>query len=166
MAQYRGFSRRMHAELKLFKLFRPGAGGSLRFWRDPFLPPGFPPRLHAPRASAPPRLRAPRASTPPRLHPASPRPPDLRPLRPLVLPPRTVVSCREGSLDECARGVEAMRFWISTICMLAVSGATAHAQTKESKALVDLEMMTWPELKQALQEGKTRSEEHTSELQS
>jgi creatinine amidohydrolase/Fe(II)-dependent formamide hydrolase-like protein len=48
-----------------------------------------------------------------------------------------------------------MRFWISTICMLAVSGATAHAQTKESKALVDLEMMTWPELKQALQEGKT-----------
>jgi len=48
-----------------------------------------------------------------------------------------------------------MRFWISTICVLAVSGATGFAQTKGSKSLVDLEMMTWPELKQALQEGKT-----------
>jgi creatinine amidohydrolase len=47
-----------------------------------------------------------------------------------------------------------MRFLITTFCMLAVSGAT-YAQTKTPKASVDLEMMTWPELKQAIQDGKT-----------
>jgi creatinine amidohydrolase len=48
-----------------------------------------------------------------------------------------------------------MRFLISTICMLAVCGGIGFAQPKGSKALVDLEMMTWPELKQAIQAGKT-----------
>lgn len=48
-----------------------------------------------------------------------------------------------------------MRFWMSTICMLAICWATGSAQTKGKKPLVDLEMMTWPELKQAIQEGKT-----------
>ena len=48
-----------------------------------------------------------------------------------------------------------MRTLISTICMLAAWGATGHTQTKGSKTLVDLEMMTWPELKQAIQDGKT-----------
>jgi creatinine amidohydrolase len=48
-----------------------------------------------------------------------------------------------------------MRFLITTLYMLAVSGATGHAQTKTARALVDLEMMTWPELKQAIQDGKT-----------
>jgi creatinine amidohydrolase/Fe(II)-dependent formamide hydrolase-like protein len=48
-----------------------------------------------------------------------------------------------------------MRFWISTICILAVAGTTGYAQTKTPKALVDLEMMTWPELKKAIEEGKT-----------
>src|SRR5260370_15292851 len=45
-----------------------------------------------------------------------------------------------------------MRFWISTICTLAISAATGYAQTK---ALVDLEMMPWREVRKALQQGKT-----------
>jgi creatinine amidohydrolase/Fe(II)-dependent formamide hydrolase-like protein len=44
-----------------------------------------------------------------------------------------------------------MRFLTSMICIL----AAGYAQTKPSKSLVDLEMMTWPELKQAIQAGKT-----------
>jgi creatinine amidohydrolase len=48
-----------------------------------------------------------------------------------------------------------MRFWISTICMLAVAAAAGYGQTKPPKALVDLEMMTWPELKKAIEDGKT-----------
>ncbi len=48
-----------------------------------------------------------------------------------------------------------MRFLIVTICSLAVSAGAGYAQTKSPKSLVDLEMMTWPELKQALQDGKT-----------
>src|ERR1051325_289874 len=48
-----------------------------------------------------------------------------------------------------------MRFVTSTICMVAACVATGYAQTKAPKASVDLEMMTWPELKKALQDGKT-----------
>ncbi|MBZ5624213.1 MAG: creatininase family protein [Acidobacteriia bacterium] len=48
-----------------------------------------------------------------------------------------------------------MRFVTSTICILAVCMANGYAQTKAPKALVDLEMMTWPELKKAMEEGKT-----------
>jgi creatinine amidohydrolase/Fe(II)-dependent formamide hydrolase-like protein len=48
-----------------------------------------------------------------------------------------------------------MRFPIAAIGVLAVSAFCGHAQTKSTKALVDLEMMTWPELKQAIQDGKT-----------
>src|SRR6202047_337112 len=46
-----------------------------------------------------------------------------------------------------------MRFLMSTIGALAVFAGTGHAQTK---ALVDFEMMTWPEVKKAIHEqGKT-----------
>jgi creatinine amidohydrolase len=48
-----------------------------------------------------------------------------------------------------------MRFGTSTICLLAVLGATGYGQTKAPKTLVDLEMMTWPELKHAIEQGKT-----------
>jgi creatinine amidohydrolase len=41
----------------------------------------------------------------------------------------------------------------SSLCTLALLGATAYAQTKA--LLVDLEMMTWPEVKAALAQGKT-----------
>ena len=48
-----------------------------------------------------------------------------------------------------------MRFLIATICTLAVSVAIGLAQTTTPKSLVDLDMMTWPELKQAIESGKT-----------
>jgi creatinine amidohydrolase len=48
-----------------------------------------------------------------------------------------------------------MRFLTSIICTLAISAATGYSQPKPSKSSVDLEMMTWPELKQAMQAGKT-----------
>jgi creatinine amidohydrolase/Fe(II)-dependent formamide hydrolase-like protein len=48
-----------------------------------------------------------------------------------------------------------MRFPIATICMLAVQVTAGYAQNKTPKVSVDLEMMTWPELKQAIQDGKT-----------
>ncbi|MGA3235215.1 MAG: creatininase family protein [Bryobacteraceae bacterium] len=41
----------------------------------------------------------------------------------------------------------------SSLCILALLAATAYAQTKPP--LVDLEMMTWPELKAAIAQGKT-----------
>lgn len=41
----------------------------------------------------------------------------------------------------------------SSLCILAALAATAYAQTKPP--LVDLEMMTWPELKAAIDGGKT-----------
>ena len=41
----------------------------------------------------------------------------------------------------------------SSLCILALLAATAYAQTKPP--LVDLEMMTWPELKAAIDQGKT-----------
>src|SRR5437016_2699207 len=41
-----------------------------------------------------------------------------------------------------------MRLWTSTLCILAASTAAASAQ-------VDFEMMTWPEVKHALEQGKT-----------
>jgi creatinine amidohydrolase len=44
-----------------------------------------------------------------------------------------------------------MRFLMSTICMLVI----CCAQTKKATTLVDFEMMTWPEVKQAIQQGKT-----------
>jgi creatinine amidohydrolase len=48
-----------------------------------------------------------------------------------------------------------MRFLTSIICTLAISAATGYSQPKPPKSSVDLEMMTWPELKQAMQAGKT-----------
>jgi len=45
-----------------------------------------------------------------------------------------------------------MRFLTSTICLLALSSAV-YAQMKPS--LVDFEMMTWPEVKKAMEQGKT-----------
>src|SRR5580698_3237051 len=47
-----------------------------------------------------------------------------------------------------------MRLCATSICMLAVAVLTGHAQPK-STPLVDFEMMTWPEVKHALQQGKT-----------
>lgn len=47
-----------------------------------------------------------------------------------------------------------MRSLKSTICVLAICVATGFSQPK-AKSSVDLEMMTWPELKQAIQGGKT-----------
>lgn len=46
-----------------------------------------------------------------------------------------------------------MRFLKSTISMLALSATAVYAQTKASQ--VDFEMMTWPEVKKALEQGKT-----------
>src|SRR5580658_465399 len=46
-----------------------------------------------------------------------------------------------------------MHIRITNLCILALLAATAYAQTKPP--LVDLEMMTWPELKAAIAEGKT-----------
>src|ERR1022692_4851148 len=69
---------------------------------------------------------------------------------PLYCLPARWYPAAKAILDECGRGVAAMRNLISTICMLAAWGATGHTQTKGSKTLVDLEMMTWPELKQAI----------------
>src|SRR4030081_1434038 len=42
-----------------------------------------------------------------------------------------------------------------TICVLAIWSTTGYAQTKKAPALVDFEMMTWPEVKQAIEQGKT-----------
>src|SRR5580698_7116094 len=47
-----------------------------------------------------------------------------------------------------------MRLCATSICMLAVAVLTGHAQPK-STPLVDFEMMTWPEVKHALEQGKT-----------
>jgi creatinine amidohydrolase len=46
-----------------------------------------------------------------------------------------------------------MRFLTSTICLVAICATAACAQTKSSP--VDFEMMTWPEVKKALEAGKT-----------
>ncbi|HEY2012134.1 MAG TPA: creatininase family protein [Bryobacteraceae bacterium] len=46
-----------------------------------------------------------------------------------------------------------MRFMTPTICLLAASAVTTYAQTKAS--MVDFEMMTWPEVKKAMEQGKT-----------
>jgi len=43
----------------------------------------------------------------------------------------------------------------STICLAAIWSATSFAQTKAANSLVDFELMTWPEVKQALAQGKT-----------
>lgn len=52
-----------------------------------------------------------------------------------------------------------MRFWMSTICLLAMGAATGFAQTKapeKAASMVDFGMMTWPEVKKAIHEqGKT-----------
>ncbi len=48
---------------------------------------------------------------------------------------------------------EAMHIRKLSLCTLALLAATAYAQTKPP--LVDLEMMTWPELKAAIDQGKT-----------
>src|SRR5258708_35152199 len=48
-----------------------------------------------------------------------------------------------------------MRFVTSTLCVLVVWSATAYAQTKRRPARVDFEMMTWPEVKQAIEQRKT-----------
>lgn len=45
-----------------------------------------------------------------------------------------------------------MRFLTPAICVLALGAASAKAQTASK---VDFEMMTWPEVKQAIQDGKT-----------
>jgi len=47
-----------------------------------------------------------------------------------------------------------MQFSKSIICVLAICAAAAYSQPR-AKSSVDLEMMTWPELKQAIQGGKT-----------
>ncbi|SPF52804.1 Creatininase family protein [Candidatus Sulfopaludibacter sp. SbA4] len=46
-----------------------------------------------------------------------------------------------------------MRFLKSTICLLALSATAVYAQMKASQ--VDFEMMTWPEVKKAMEQGKT-----------
>jgi len=46
-----------------------------------------------------------------------------------------------------------MRFLTSTICLLALSATAVYAQMKASQ--VDFEMMTWPEVKKAMEQGKT-----------
>src|SRR5260221_2938878 len=48
-----------------------------------------------------------------------------------------------------------MRFVTSTLCVLVIWSATAYAQTKKPPSLVDFEMMTWPEVKHAIEQGKT-----------
>lgn len=45
-----------------------------------------------------------------------------------------------------------MRF-LTTVCLIAAPAMAAYAQTKASQ--VDFEMMTWPEVKKALEHGKT-----------
>jgi creatinine amidohydrolase len=46
-----------------------------------------------------------------------------------------------------------MRLTSTIICLLATASTAAYAQPKTT--LVDFEMMTWPEVKQALEQGKT-----------
>src|SRR5580692_890726 len=46
------------------------------------------------------------------------------------------------------------RLCATSVCMLVVAVLTGHAQPK-STALVDFEMMTWPEVKHAIEAGKT-----------
>jgi creatinine amidohydrolase len=51
-----------------------------------------------------------------------------------------------------------MRFWTTSICVFAMGAATGFAQTKapeKAASLVDFGMMTWPEVKKAIQQGKT-----------
>src|SRR5579872_4099401 len=48
-----------------------------------------------------------------------------------------------------------MNFRMTMVCVLAACAAVGHAQNKAAKSSVDLEMMTWPELKKAIQDGKT-----------
>ena len=43
----------------------------------------------------------------------------------------------------------------TTICLLTLCCASGYAQTKKAPTLVDFEMMTWPEVKQAIEQGKT-----------
>jgi len=47
-----------------------------------------------------------------------------------------------------------MRLLRLSVCVLAVAVLTGHAQPKAA-SLVDFEMMTWPEVKKALEQGKT-----------
>ncbi|HUI54121.1 MAG TPA: creatininase family protein [Bryobacteraceae bacterium] len=42
----------------------------------------------------------------------------------------------------------------SRVCVLAIAAFTVHAQPKAA-SVVDFEMMTWPEVKKALEQGKT-----------
>src|SRR6201987_3084390 len=46
-----------------------------------------------------------------------------------------------------------MRFCKPAICAIAIWTSIGYAQT--TKPLVDFEMMTWPEVKKALEQGKT-----------
>jgi creatinine amidohydrolase/Fe(II)-dependent formamide hydrolase-like protein len=46
-----------------------------------------------------------------------------------------------------------MRLTSTTICLLAIASTAAY--TQPNTASVDFEMMTWPEVKQALEQGKT-----------
>lgn len=46
-----------------------------------------------------------------------------------------------------------MRLWTSTFCLLAAGAAVAVAQPSASQ--FDFEMMTWPEVKHALEQGRT-----------
>src|SRR5690348_6826315 len=41
------------------------------------------------------------------------------------------------------------------VCLLAFAASVIHAQTKTELASVDFELMTWPEVKAAIQHGKT-----------
>ena len=46
-----------------------------------------------------------------------------------------------------------MRFLTSSVCLIAISATAVYAQTKASQ--VDFGMMTWPEVKKAMEAGKT-----------
>src|SRR5260370_9098133 len=48
-----------------------------------------------------------------------------------------------------------MRLVKSTLCVLVIWSAAAYGQTKRHPSLVDFEMMNWPEVKQAIEQGKT-----------
>src|SRR3954453_5264992 len=47
-----------------------------------------------------------------------------------------------------------VRLWNQGVCLLAIAVSAVYSQSKNG-SLVDFEMMTWREVKQALAEGKT-----------
>ena len=53
------------------------------------------------------------------------------------------------------------RLHATSVCVLAVAAFSGLAQP-ESTSLVDFEMMTWPEVKHALEQGKTTIQIYTA----